>query len=182
VDIPNSLDDFWGIDIKKQKAVLPPSIENNLITCVEKTLELSHKKNTHRARIKNNDNNLLWHTAITRDSKTLFKINRNSPVLMSIKESMSEKNISKIEGLLDLIEASIPYQDFYNAVANNSLSTFRDDESKAILINLARIHIEDIMSKNSGKTKSEALSEVIKIQPFSDYDFIKKALLEEGEE
>lgn len=34
VDIPNSLDDIWGIDIKKQSATIPPSIRKRLTKAV----------------------------------------------------------------------------------------------------------------------------------------------------
>ena len=55
VDIPNSLDDIWGIDIKKQNASIPKSIQNQLKKTVEEAMDISVRKQTHRGRKDNSE-------------------------------------------------------------------------------------------------------------------------------
>lgn len=44
VDIPNSLDDIWGIDIKKQNATIPPSIKKRLTKAVDDAYDTEYSK------------------------------------------------------------------------------------------------------------------------------------------
>ena len=50
VDIPNTLDDIWSIDIKKQTASIPKRIQNQLKNIVIQALDISVTKQTHRGR------------------------------------------------------------------------------------------------------------------------------------
>lgn len=43
VDIPNTLDDIWGIDIKKQNAKIPSSIKNRLTKAVDEAMDIAIK-------------------------------------------------------------------------------------------------------------------------------------------
>ena len=55
VDFPNSLDDIWKIDIKKQNASIPLQIRNSLKRAVTEAMNLSVKQQTHRGRKANID-------------------------------------------------------------------------------------------------------------------------------
>ena len=176
IDIPNTLDDIWSIDIKKQRAILPPVIENQLIKKVEDSLEVSKTKVNHKATVKDDNRNRLWHISKTREDKVLFKINRNSPIIENIKQQVSESAFANIEDLINYIEKTIPYQDMYIAVANNNVDSKISTEEKAILINKAKLFVEQLLMVSNNSTKEEIIENVLKIQPFSEYEFIKEAL------
>lgn len=55
VDIPNSLDDIWGIDIKKQHATIPAIIRNRLTKAVDEAMDLAVKAQTYRGRVEKVD-------------------------------------------------------------------------------------------------------------------------------
>ena len=44
MDIPNSLDDIWGIDIKKQSATIPLMIRKRLTKAVDDAMDISVRK------------------------------------------------------------------------------------------------------------------------------------------
>lgn len=177
IDIPNTLDDIWSIDIKKQKAFLPPAIENQLIKKVEDSLITSKTKVVHKATIKDDNKNRLWHIFKTRDGKVLFRINKNSPVLEHIYSQVSQEVHSYLDDIFEYIEKTIPYQDMYIAVANNTIENTISDEEKQLLINKAISFIDTLyILSNGSKTKEEIIDEVLKMQPFSEYDFIKNKI------
>ena len=80
VDIPNSLDDIWGIDIKKQNASIPKSIQNQLKKTVEEAMDISVRKQTHRGRKDNSEDNIshIWDRMRGRNDAYYYQINRNS--------------------------------------------------------------------------------------------------------
>lgn len=62
VDIPNSLDDIWGIDIKKQNASIPKRILHQLKRTVVEALDISVNQQTYRGRtVKiDDDTDYIW--------------------------------------------------------------------------------------------------------------------------
>ena len=50
VDIPNTLDDIWRIDIKKQSAELPKMIKTQLVKAVEEAMDIAIKAQRFRGK------------------------------------------------------------------------------------------------------------------------------------
>ena len=78
VDIPNSLDDIWSIDIKKQHASIPKQILHRLKKAVEEALEFSVRQQTYRGRTEKVDDNLdyIWDRKRGRNNTFFYQINR----------------------------------------------------------------------------------------------------------
>ena len=57
VDIPNSLDDIWGIDIKKQSATIPLTIRKRLTKAVDDAMDISVRNQSYRGRTSKVDEN-----------------------------------------------------------------------------------------------------------------------------
>ena len=114
VDIPNTLDDIWSIDIKKQNAVIPKSILNSLTKAVTETMEFSVKIQNHRGRIAkiNDDLDYIWNREKCRD-KYSYSINRNSRIFELLKTNVDDEAMSYFEMVLEEIERSVPYQQIY---------------------------------------------------------------------
>ena len=156
VDIPSSLDSIWKIDIRKQSAELPPIIKRQLQKCVETANVSSRRKNEHRLAIKDSDPNSLWQKNLTRDKKAVYKINRESPVIRQIVQSLSSEDTSKVTMLLDLIEKSIPFHDMYTDEANDNIDVELTEEDKAQMVAYGALLI-----KQGKQTFNEPYSKLI---------------------
>ena len=80
VDIPNSLDYMWSIDIKKSTATLPDIIRRNMYNAVYESVLSSESVHTYRGRKekKKDDIDYIWERVKVRDGYE-YVINRQIP-------------------------------------------------------------------------------------------------------
>lgn len=147
VDIPNSLDDIWSIDVKKQNATIPPMIQRRLRRAVEEAMNISIRQQTHRGRITNIDDNInyTWNRLEGRDENHYFyEINRETALFKFVKSKFNESDFNYVEMLIDEIEKGVPFHQMYIDSANNSIEESSDNEERdADLLNKAIIIIDN---------------------------------------
>lgn len=128
VDIPNSLDSLWEIDIKKSVASLPDIIKKNLVGIVENTVGRSERVYRYRGRKVSDDD--LQHVWNPIDNRGCFQylINRDLPLYKKLEECLDEEGIHYLDSLIKTVEDAFPYGDVYfrlakseNAVQTSSL-------------------------------------------------------------
>jgi hypothetical protein len=92
VDIPNSLDEIWGIDIKKQNARIPAVIKNQLTRAVDEAMDIAVKYQTFRGRIEKVDEDVdyIWNRIAERDAHYVYKINRESRIFDLIRTEVDD--------------------------------------------------------------------------------------------
>lgn len=91
VDIPNSLDSIWEIDIKKSTASLPDVIKKNLVYIVENSVGRSERVYQYRGRCVNNDDlQHIWNVVDNRGSFQ-YQINRDLPLYRQLENCLGEK-------------------------------------------------------------------------------------------
>ena len=122
VDIPNSLDSIWSIDIKKQDAKIPKKLVNQLKSIVQKVKNRSKEKTEKRARLTFESNEkMIWNKSKNVDNnKTNFFININSTFIKEYLEEFSETDKNKVIRLLEIISSKLPLDDIYSSMANNN--------------------------------------------------------------
>ena len=144
VDIPNTLDDIWQIDIKKQEATIPKIIQTRLKRKVEEALEFSIRQQTHRGRRNNikEDIDFLWNRIEGRDGHFFYEINRESPFVSFIKSKVSDEYVGYIDMLIDEIEKYVPVQQMYIDQSNNKIIEKEDPNRDDDLFNKAVLMVE----------------------------------------
>lgn len=177
VDIPNSLDDIWSIDIKKQVATIPKRIQQQLKKTVEEALGTSVTKETHRGRKTNTDNiDYIWDRMEGRNKTYYYQINRDSELLKYIRSKVAEEDLSYIDLLISEIERTIPLQQIYIDKANNSISPQEENSERSIeVLEMAKTLIDNY-SKFSDNSYNEIIDHIMKSEPFCQYD-IKEQLV-----
>ncbi len=150
VDIPNSLDDIWGIDIKKQHATIPAIIRNRLTKAVDEAMDLAVKAQTYRGRVEKVDEKVdyIWDRIKERDNQFVYRINRNSRIFDLLKEKVDDETWNRLDMVLDEIENSVPYQQIYIDKSQNRVDDTVDDERIAEIESKARILIKMSMDKS----------------------------------
>lgn len=181
VDIPNTLDDIWCIDIKKQKATIPTVIRNQLTKAVDEAMNLAVKAQKYRGRIEKVDDDIdyIWdRIKVPREEQFFYKINRESRIFDLIHDAVDEETWNRIDMVLEEIENSVPYQQIYIDKSQNKVfdeidqDRLDDIEAKAnMLINMSM--------KLSNQSKEEIIEKLFASEPFSEYMQIKDKLMGE---
>lgn len=119
VDIPNSLDDLWTLDIKKSTAMPPEDVRKNLRLIIEKIVEGSKRTWTYRGKKETDDSKIhVWNRLKTRNGGVLYKINRDYPLIDTINNSCIAPDLV-LEQLLTQIEKNLPLNSLYIDLTND---------------------------------------------------------------
>ncbi len=105
IDLPNSLDAEWKIDVKKASAQPPRVVRDRLRSLVERLGATSKRIYTTRG-TKLTDNNPMpvW-IREQKDGKIQFAVNMEHPLIVDIK---SNPTLASINAALSMIESSLP--------------------------------------------------------------------------
>jgi len=133
VDIPNTLDDLWTLDIKKSSAMPPEEVRTNLANIIDRIGEKSKVKFTRRGKLETDDSQVhLWNRMKGRDGGFYYEINRNHP-MVSLVESELENDKKSLNALLSQIERSLPLNQLYIDLNNDEqISNEKAQDSKEI--------------------------------------------------
>lgn len=178
VDIPNALDDIWGIDIKKQSAKIPKVIRQRLTKAVDEAMDIAVKAQTYRGRVEkvNTAIDYIWERIHERDNQYSYRINRSSRVFQVL-ENVDGETWKAIDMVLDEIERCIPFQQIYVDRSQNCVLDAVDEdrlqEIEARAFMLARRAV-----RKDGVSFEEALEDVFRSEPFFEYPDMKTKLLE----
>ncbi len=180
VDIPNTLDDIWGIDIKKQSAKLPAMIRKRLTRAVDEAMDIAVKAQKFRGRIDKNDDNIdyIWLPIKTREEHHSYLINRKSKIFDLIRDKVDDETWARIDMVLEEIENSLPYQQIYIDKSQNKIDDTVDDERIAEIETKARMLINMALSM-SDNSKSAVIDNLFNSEPFNNYPQLKDKLMEE---
>ena len=179
VDIPNTLDDIWGIDIKKQNATIPASIRKRLTKAVDDAMDTSVKKQTYRGRAAKTDEEMdyVWDRISLRDGLFTYRINRDSKVFDLIKEKINEEALPYLDMILEEIENNIPFQQIYIDKSQNVIGEDISDERRADVEAKADLMVK--LAVNAGSTDvNGTIDRLFLSEPFCNFPELRDLLKE----
>lgn len=160
IDIPNSLDSLWKLDIKKSQTVPPESVRQAIRRVIDRFVEGSTKINRFRGRDINQDQrNRVWKVQDTREGFE-YRVNREHPIISALFAGDSDGS-SNTEDALTLIESSLPAQDIHNRLSSDAAVTGLQLSAENVLI-LARNLLRLIPGSLEDQKKR-----LLSIEPFS---------------
>jgi len=180
VDIPNTLDDIWGIDIKKQNAKIPAVIKNRLTRAVDEAMDIAVKAQKFRGRVDKSDDKIdyIWLPIKTREEQHSYLINRESKIFDLLRDRVDDETWARIDMVLEEIENSLPYQQIYIDKSQNKIDDTIDDERLAEIEAKARMLIS--MALNMGdNSPSTIIESLFNSEPFNNYPQLKEKLMGE---
>lgn len=171
VDIPNSMDDDWKIDVKKSVARPPASLREDFKRIARLTIERAIAVYRHRGRIVERqtaeDFIFPWNTNVCRNTY-YYTVNRRHPLVAAVLENSGDQK-KGVEAMLRLIEETVPVQTIIlNSVDNpDRLYLPFENHPKEELRAVMR-EIWDSM-RHSGISIGEAEKRLINMEPFCNY-------------
>ena len=183
VDIPNTLDDIWGIDIKKQNASIPKRILNQLRKTVFDTLEASTNQQTYRGRTAKIDDDIdyIWDRKEGRNQMFYYQINRESKLFQFVKDKMSEEDYNYLEMLVTEIENNIPTQQMYIDKSNEAITVEETDSRFDDVFQIAVTMVSTLRSATNS-TMESIINDLMKSEPFCKYQKLQDKLIDNFKE
>jgi hypothetical protein len=177
VDIPNSLDDIWAIDIKKQNASIPKKILNQLKKTVMEALDISVHQQNYRGRTNNVNDSIdyIWERKEGRNDTYFYQINRDSKLFQYVREKISEEDIIYLDMLLTEIEKNIPIQQMYIDKSNEAIA-IEDTNSRLDDVFQMAISMAHTLRTIRKESTEIIIDDLMKSEPFCYYPKLKDLL------
>lgn len=174
VDIPNSLDEIWDIDIKKQNATIPRQMLNYLKKAVLDVCYRSKEKTTKRTRLTlERDNNKIWNKSLDKNQKERFYINNESGFVRRFLDEFDDSDKRKILNFVDAISSTLPFDDIYNAICNKNNATSIEDEQFESIV-MEGISQFKTIKRIIQKSNEEVMAVLTQSEPFNDEKISEK--------
>lgn len=172
IELPNTLDESWQIDIKKSIA-RPPLVFREQIRAYalkvrQQAVEVYRHKGKSVKQIAGQKFVPLW-VDHKRGDKWFYKINRENPILTKIKEQAKQDSDKAIEMLLRFIEETIPSKSIYIKESEQPelQGTPFEDTNHEIIRTTMQAMYSSLLTQ--GKTDEEAKAIISNIEPFNNF-------------
>ena len=183
VDIPNTLDYMWSIDVKKSTATLPDIIKNNMYSAVYDSVASSESVHTHRGRKekKPDDVEYVWERVKVRNGFE-YVINREIPQLKLLTSEMNASQMKLMDSFIKTLEESFPVAALYvdaakGAIEEKTLSAESEEVEK--VWNDLQDQIRYV--KENGLPVADYYKAFMKVEPYCNYPLVKQRIQEELE-
>lgn len=176
IDLPNSLDDLWKIDVKKSNASPPAVIRQRLKKIIEKIAGSSTRVYRSRGHRSKTSNNAFWQRDSAR-GEINYSINKEHPFIADLMHSLDEDKQHELNTILDLLGSFFPKDSLYADIGNNNpaiinKTTIPDSD-------LEEMVVKRVKEESEFMTDDEFVKYFNSTEPFNAYskewnDFIKK--------
>ena len=180
VDLPNSVDSDWQIDIKKSKAYPPIGCRQQLESYAKKMCGLGLEVYKHRGRILKQragcDFQPLW-SEKKKDNKWYVVVNREHSMIRTIRQMAHDNPDNAIEILLRFLEESIPAHTIYAKGTNDKevqKPPYSDMDMAVLRTMIERIYKNQL---TDGLTSKQAKLSLKQMEPFNDYETLIDELI-----
>lgn len=127
IDIPNSMDALWKIDVKKASAQLPPAIASRLRRIIESFLGTSRRVYQRRGqKLVDPERHPLW-SRMSKDGKVIFRPNLDHPAFVRFGKELPEQFRAGFETCLQLLGSGLPIEALHADLLGNAEALTEDE-------------------------------------------------------
>ena len=163
VDIPNTMDSEWKIDVKKASAQLPPLVRERLKKIIERFVGTS--KRTYRSRgqkLVDETKNPIWNRTQIGGQIT-FRPNLEHPVFKAYTESLPDDLREGFNRCLRLVGSGLPVETLHAELVGNAEMVVADEASEADLRQMIYAMAEALVTNG---LEADALFDTLQSHPF----------------
>lgn len=171
LDIPNSMDHLWHLDVKKAHATPPPQIRERLTGLAQGIRDKARSVFVHRGRYghrtKNDELQRPWKSSM-RSGQIIYKIDRQHPLVQSVLIEAGAKKPA-LEAMLRIIEETVPVQQIWLDAAespNDTAAPFHGTQSSERRFVATTAY--DTIRHNLGLNHKETVERLSSWEEFSD--------------
>jgi len=177
IDIPNSLDHLWKIDVKKSHASPPETIRNELKQVINK-IEVSGRRVYHQRgkKLSTNIKSPVWNR-IASGGTISYHINREHPLVTKLLDIIPAEQKAFLGNLLTMFESSFPVDMFFNDISSKPEQVENPRFKEKDLETLLEIFIQSWIS--AGTPEDELAEKLPSTDPFASNQKVTKKLLKQ---
>jgi hypothetical protein len=179
IDLPNSADLLWQIDVKKSRARPPAALRLDLQRIARTTRNRASSIYRHRGKIiqrQLGDREAFLWTHLTKHGKSFYRINRDHPLVRKVLEVAEER--APIRALFSLIEQTIPAPLIVINNAETPDAFGQPFDGAPAELRAAMKAVFDAMVED-GRDRAEAARALLLMEPFSSWPEVITAFLDE---
>ncbi len=181
IDIPNTLDHLWRIDVKKANASPPEIIRNQLKQIIYSIQDSGKQVYKQRGRRLSSSVTVPAWNRVAAGGKITYGINKDHPMISQFEEQLHPDQQHALNDLLMLLESSFPTELFYSDVAKQpealAKPAFDEKQFSELLDNFIA------MMLSSNVPQNEVAERLLSMDPFAAYsEDVKNILQQKGYE
>lgn len=177
VDIPNTLDHLWTLDIKKSAAHPPEEVKQNLRRIVDRIVGTSRRVYTYRGRTTTSDKLIHSWSRVEGREGISYVVNREHPVVTAFSARLDDDGKRMLELLLDTIERTFPADALYADMASDRPRCCEEDNLQEKFKELALCLLTAADTIDGGKAR--LLTCLVSLDPFCQYPEITESIIKE---
>lgn len=148
IDIPNSMDAAWKIDVKKSSAQLPPLVRDRLRKVLDRISDGSRRTYRKRGQKLVDQNRMpMWHRVVVDDS-IRYRPNAEHPAFTAFADSLPEGFREGFFNCIALVGASLPIESLHADMAGNPEQVAADQVADDILIQAVQSTLARLLERN----------------------------------
>lgn len=164
VDIPNTMDADWKIDVKKASAQLPPAVRERMRLLVER-LSLTSRR-TYRRRgqkLVDQDYMPVWQR-IQKDGAIIYRPDTAHPVFADFSARLSPDLQSEFANIVGLLGSTVPIASLHADFAGSAEEVKADPVDEAVIRQMAEAMVPRLLAQGIA---AERVAEILKqVEPF----------------
>lgn len=169
VDVPNTLDHLWSLDIKKSTAVPPAAIRERLRNLVPSLVRSSRQANQYRGRPADlRGIRPLWKRIEDRDG-VRYEVDLEHPLVSAFRGGLDDGLVHELDNVIKALAECLPVEGIYNDRASDRMGhcpeASADSESEERLEELARQMLAAFADRP--QIRNTLLSSLGSIEPFA---------------
>ncbi|RWN64208.1 MAG: ATP-binding protein [Mesorhizobium sp.] len=175
VDIPNSMDSEWNIDVKKSSAQLPPIVRERLKKVLERISDGSRRTYKRRGQKLVDENRMpLWHRVLVGDT-IRYRPNPEHPAFTEFADSLPVDLRAGFFNCVALVGASLPIDALHADMAGSAEQIATDEVDESALAQAVTATLHRLLQRGFD---AETISSMLKdIEPFrSSWDATKRII------
>ena len=163
IDIPNTMDSEWKIDVKKASAQLPPVVRQRLKKVVEKFVGTS--KRTYRGKgqkLVDETRFPIWNR-IQKDGQIVFRPNLDHPVFREYENQLPEELREGFTRCMRLVGSGLPIETLHADLVGNAeavtADTVEEEGLERLVLAVANVSLENGVTPDN-------LRDILQSHPF----------------
>lgn len=164
VDIPNTLDHLWQLDIKKSRTEPPASFKSHLKRLIEPLLDRGRRVHTYRGR-RESDAHLtrVWEKVVDRQGRVSYVVNAEHPLLVVLREQLGSEKSGLLDAALEMLATGYPAQDLYAVMAISGETVDHSPVEEQVIAKLRLLQGAGAL----GTSSTEVAAQLSAIEPFN---------------
>ena len=169
IDMPNSLDAVWKIDVRKASAQLPPTVRRRLQSIIEPLGAASKRVYTTRGRTLTENNRIPVWSRVQNKNEIVYRINDDHPMVLALLSKLPSEVRSDLLRVVEVVGTALPIDALLADLGGGMDSVVSSSMSEEALCYAAFTTFTHLTE--AGRSRDDALTIMHVAEPFrSNWD------------